>query len=151
MEQISASIAKFILDACKEQVTPYYNDLKQNFKVPSVFFPEVENDNAPSDLDSYSMGYSWFINFFHSSTNKAYKAAKNVLDRLVSERYYIPIVDENGKATGGKIRIERAEIKKADDCVYRLWLDWSEIYEYADLSDEHEKMQTYDISCNIKE
>lgn len=151
MEQISAGIAKFVLEQCGEQVFPYYNDLKQGFRVPAVFFPRVENDNEPSDLDSYSMGYSWFIKFFHTSTEMAYNLAKNVLNKLVGGRYYIPIVDEQGENTGKNIRIKRAEIKKVDDCVYQMWLVWSEIYEYDDVLAIHEKMQTYDISTNIKE
>lgn len=151
MEQISASIAKFILAKCDEPVFPYYNDLKKNFRVPAVYFPEFENDNGPSSLDSYDMSYSWFIKFFHSTTGNAYRLAKIVLDKLVGGRYYIPIADEKGNDTGRKIRIKRAEIKKVDDGVYQMWLEWSEIYEYDDVSGSQEKMQTYDISCNLKE
>ena len=32
-----------------------------------------------------------------------------------------------------------------------MWLDWDESYEYDDLSVKSEKMQTYDVSLNLKE
>ena len=39
----------------------------------------------------------------------------------------------------------------AIDEYFRLWIEWDESYEYDDLATVHEKMQTNDISCNIKE
>ena len=85
MEQIAASIARYILTAAGDNITPYYNDLQEGFKVPSVFFPEFEVGTSREDFD-----------------------------------------------------------------IYQMWLDWDESYEYDDLSNKSEKMQTYDISLNFK-
>lgn len=150
MEQIAASIARYILTAAGN-ITPYYNDLKEGFKVPSVFFPEFEVGTTREDFDTYAFNNAWYVKFFHSTTEQANALAKRVLAKIVGGRYYVPILNKDGTDTGRKIRISRAEIKKVDDGVYQMWLDWDESYEYDDLSDKSEKMQTYDISLNLKE
>lgn len=150
MEQITASIAKHILSAIGDDVTPYYNELKQNFKVPSVFFPELEVGEGVESLDRYGLEHSWGITFFHSTTGGAYELAKVALKKITGGRYYVPIVNFDGNDTGKKIRILRATVKKADEGVCLMWLDWTESYEYDDLSEQPVKMQTYDISVNTK-
>lgn len=149
MEQIAASIARYILTAAGN-ITPYYNDLKEGFKVPSVFFPEFEVGTTREDFDTYAFNNAWYVKFFHSTTEQANALAKRVLAKIVGGRYYVPILNKDGTDTGRKIRISRAEIKKVDDGVYQMWLDWDESYEYDDLSNKPEKMQTYDISLNLK-
>ena len=72
MEQITASIANFILSAAGNGITPYYNELKQGFHVPSIFFPDIEVDGTPEDLDSYALTHSCYVKIFHSTTNDAY-------------------------------------------------------------------------------
>ena len=151
MEQITASIANFILSAAGNGITPYYNELKQGFHVPSIFFPDIEVDGTPEDLDSYALTHSCYVKIFHSTTNDAYALAKQIFKKIVGSRYFVPIVDINGVATGEKIRIKKANIRKVDSGVYQLWLEWDESYVYDDLTIVHEKMQTNDISCNIKE
>ncbi len=150
MEQIEASIARYILSAAGAGVTPYYNDLEEGFKVPSVFFPETETGTTREDFDTYAFNNAWYVKFFHSTTDQAKALAKKVLAKIVGGRYYVPIVNEDGTYTNRKIRISRAEIKKIDSGVYQMWLDWDESYEYDDLSNKSEKMQTYDISLNFK-
>lgn len=150
MEQIAASIARYILTAAGN-ITPYYNDLKEGFKVPSIFFPEFEVGTSREDFDTYAFNNAWYVKFFHSTTEQACSLAKRVLAKIVGGRYYVPILNKDGTDTGRKIRISRAEIKKVDDGVYQMWLDWDESYEYDDLSNKSEKMQTYDISLNLKE
>jgi len=151
MEQIEASIANYVLSAAGKNITPYYNELKAGFKVPSVFFPETDTGTSREDLDTYAFNNAWYIKFFHSTTDNAKAIAKKVLAKIVGGRYLIPILNEDGTPTGRKIRVSRAEIKKADDGVYQMWLDWDESYEYDDLSVKSEKMQTYDVSLNLKE
>lgn len=150
MEQIAASIARYVLTAAGDGVTPYYNDLKAGFKVPAVFFPESETGTSREDFDTYAFNNAWYIKFFHSTTEQANALAKRALAKIVGGRYYVPILNVDGTDTGRKIRILRAEIKKVDDGVYQMWLDWDESYEYDDLSNKPEKMQTYDISLNLK-
>ena len=67
MEQIAASIARYILTAAGN-ITPYYNDLKEGFKVPSVFFPEFEVGTTREDFDTYAFNNAWYVKFFHSTT-----------------------------------------------------------------------------------
>lgn len=151
MEQIEASIANYILSAAGDNVTPYYNELPTGFKVPSVFFPEIEVGSDREDFDTYALKNAWYVKFFHSTTNNAKILAKRALKRIVGSRYLIPILNEDGTKTGRKIRVLRTEIKKVDDGVYQMWIDWDESYEYDDLSIKAEKTQTYDISLNLKE
>ena len=148
MEQIKASIARFVLDATGEGITPYYNDIKENFKVPCVYFPEYETRADRESLDSYRLKNSWFINFFHSTTEGAYMLAKRVLRKIVDGRHVIPLFDKSGAKTRLSVRISRCEIKKVDDGVYQLWLEWDESYGYDE--EESEKIQVFNTTVTRK-
>ena len=151
LDQITASIAKYILSLTGEHIKPYYNDLAEGFHIPSVFFPEQEIGTSTESLNVYALNNTWYIKFFHSTTNEAFSIAKMVQIKIVGGRYLVPIVDEEGKSTKNKIRIRRVVIKKIDDGVCQMWLEWDESYEYDDVSTDIEKIQSYDMSLCIKD
>lgn len=148
MEQIKASIARFVLEATEESVTAYYNEIKEGFKVPSVYFPECETRAERGTLDTFILNKSWFINFFHSTTEGAFMLSQRVLRKIVSRRYVIPLFDKSGAETRLSVRISMCEIKKVDDGVYQLWLEWEEIYGYDE--NESEKVQVFNTTVNGK-
>ncbi len=153
LEQEQASIAKFILSAVSEvsEVTPYYHEIKKNFKVPSIYFPaDPEVIPTPDALDSYSLLYSWFVNVFQSTTADAFLLAKAALDAIVGQRYLIPLLHKSGAATGKGIRLKDAQIKKVDNGVYQLWLSWNSCKEYDDIGIPTETMMEYQVDYSTK-
>ncbi|MCM1228036.1 MAG: hypothetical protein NC320_11555 [Clostridium sp.] len=123
LEKETASVIKFVTDATGG-ATPYYHNMPENFAVPSVYFPSPEIIGGNDTFSTYSAEYTMFINFFHSSTELAYELALPVLNKIEAVRRIIPIFEETGKATGKYVRIKNVELKKADECVYQMQVDW---------------------------
>ena len=123
LEQEVASIIKFTLDSAGNPA-PYYEEIKENFILPCVYFPSPEIDTDGETLLTYRMRYMLFIKFFHTTTTGAYTMAQTVLDAMKKARNLIPIIDTEGKDTGEKLRIQDPSIKKIDSGVYRLIVEW---------------------------
>lgn len=131
LEQEIASIIKFTLDTAGNPA-PYYWEVKENFVVPSCYFPSPEIDTDGETFSTYRLRYSWFIKFFHSTTEGAYAMAQRVLLALKGARNCVPLIGEDGKPTGEKLRLQDPSIKKLDSGVYRLILEWDSRRPYND-------------------
>ena len=140
LEKEVASIIRFILDSA-EGLTPYYHNIPESFAVPSVFFPSPEITFQPDTFSAYKGEYTMFAEFFHSSTELAYQIALPVCRSINSARRLVPEIDYDGKRTGGYIRIENTQLKKADECAYQLQIDWISRYPYT--PDEGELIRNF--------
>ncbi len=123
LEKETASIIKFVLEA-SGGAKPYYHNIPENFVVPSVYFPCPDVISGGDTFSTYSAEYTIFINFFHSSTELAYRLALPILNKINEVRRTIPIFDKSGKSTGKFVRIKNAELKKVDECAYQMQIDW---------------------------
>ena len=151
MEQIEASIARYIVNALGDDVFPYYNELPEGFKVPAVYFPERETDSDAESLSSYALEEAWFVQIFAGSDSEAGDMAKHCLKRIVDSHYLIPLVDEEGEKTGRGIRLSGAQTKRIDKGIYQLYVTWDEIYLYGDSEKENPKVQKIKINVKLKE
>ena len=143
MEQEIASIIKFVL-AEAGNPTPYYDEVPQDFFIPSVFFPVPELDTDGETFKTYRIRFSWFIKFFHRTTPEAYDMAMAVLTALKRARNLVPLIDTDGTETGEKLRLRDPRAKKIDSGVCQLMLEWDSRRPY-DLPD-YETMQNHYIS-----
>jgi len=84
LEQEVASIIRFILDATKS-LTPYYWQLKEDFAVPSVYFPEPVFTSRGDTFNTYALEYSWLVTFF-ASTNAEAQATQRPPSMLYARR-----------------------------------------------------------------
>ncbi len=123
LEQEIASIIKFTLDATGNPA-PYYNEVKEDFVVPSVYFPSPEIDSDGETFSTYRLRYKWFIKFFHKTTEAAYDLAFKALIALKEKRNCVPLIDTKGGATGDSLRLADPAIKKLDSGAYQLALEW---------------------------
>ena len=131
LEQEVASIIKFVLDSAGNPA-PFYNEIKENFVVPSCYFPAPEIDTDGETFSAYRLRYNWFIKFFHKTTEEAYAIARNALIALKGARNSVPIIDTDGKPTGEILRLLDPSIKKLDSGVYQLSLAWDSRRPYND-------------------
>lgn len=131
LEQEVASIIKFTLDNAGNPA-PYYNEVKKDFIIPSCFFPAPEITTDGETLGTFKMQYRWYIKFFHKTTAEAYQLALAVLIALKKARNLVPIIGEDGGETGEYLRLRDPEIKKLDDGVYQIILEWVSRRPYDD-------------------
>lgn len=123
IEQETASIAKFIIDA-SGGIQPYYNKIPENFAVPSVYFPPPNIADQTDTLSTYGVSYSLFVKFFHMSDEKAYAAALPSYTEIGRNRRLIPMIDSAGKRTGRYVRIKNYSLSWIDEGAYQLQIEW---------------------------
>lgn len=145
LEQELASIIHTVLDAAGD-VTPYYHQQAKDFMVPSVFFPVPEMFGGSSSLSSYEISYMWFIKFFASDSADALTTASNVLEHIVSHRNAIPLYNTDGTLTGKSMRVDFPRIRKIEDGVIQMQIEWSSIRSYV----ETEAVKVVQFDSNIK-
>lgn len=121
IEQELASIIKFVL-AAAEDPTPYYWNVPDSFDRPSIFFPNPEIETDGETFRTYRLDYTWFLKFFHNSTNEAHYMALSVLEAIKQARNLIPLIDENGEELTKGIRIGEATLRPVDDSVVQLMI-----------------------------
>lgn len=143
LEQEIASIIKFTLDTAGNPA-PYYSEVKEDFVVPSCYFPPPEIDTDGETFSTYRLRYSWRIKFFHNTTEGAYAMAQRVLLALKGARNLVPLIGTDGEPTGEKLRLNDPAIKKVDSGAYQLIAEWDSRRPYND--PEYLLMQTYEIN-----
>lgn len=146
LEQEIASAIKFILESAGG-ATPYYYSVPQGFLVPAVYFPPPEIISAGDTLLTYSLTYSWYVKFFHKDTQKAQTLALATLTALQSRKNIVPLIDENGKATGRGFRMMDPLLKPLENAV-QLTLMWKSPRPYN--AGSSQKMMVYDLNMTAK-
>lgn len=145
LEQETASIIRFILDQA-DPITPYYESIPESFFVPAVYFPSPEIAGGNDTLNSYSLTYSWFITFHHSTSEDAFELARRVLSALKGHRNIVSLISEAGLPLKRGLRIESAEVKVIDTGVAQLSLTFISRRDY---DEENESVQMTGWVANI--
>lgn len=140
LEQDIASIMKFVLDKAGNPA-PYYWKVPKSFAVPSVYFPTPEIDTGSDTLSTYSMDYIWSILFFHTTTEKAYQCALQVLTAIRTGRNRIAVINIDGNETKEVLRVNDPKLKPIDNGAVGLELTWTSRRPYD--TGTSEKTQIY--------
>lgn len=123
MEQEIASIISIILNSA-DNPTPYYNEVKEGFAVPSMFFPTPTIDTDGETFVTYKMHYTLHVMCFHKTTQEAYIMALKTLTAIKAARNCVPLIGEDGKPTGQLLRLDDPEIKEVDSGAYQISVSW---------------------------
>lgn len=142
IEKEMAWIAKTIL-SINQGITAYFNQVPQNFKIPSIFFPPAEVRAGNYTMGSYLLQYSWYLKFFAKSKGAAYQLAHRTMESLYRQKNKIALINEAGGLTGEVIRIKHAEMKDLDQNAYELMIEWEVVRPYD--TQETVKMQKYSV------
>lgn len=113
----TASIAKFIIENAVEGTVPYYEEMRENFAVPSVFFPSPVVSSSEHTVSSYSFIYSWSVVVFATNDDLAYENAIRIAKAIRDNAMLIPVVDSDGQPTDDYIRITKCEINANDSYI----------------------------------
>ena len=137
LEQEAASVMAFALRAAGD-INPYYWDV-----------PQPEIDTGGDTLGTYASEYAWYINVFADTTEEAHGIARRVLTALKRAKNYVPLLNEDGEATGKKLRLKDPGLKRGDVGVAQLTIEWTSRRSYAD--DEPPKVNITHILFSKKE
>ena len=124
LEQELASIIKFVLSAAGNP-NAYYWNVPDGFVFPAVFFPTPEITSRGETFRTYRLDYTWFLQFFDTTTQGAHVMALNAFEAIKRARNLIPLIDEDGEylTEGIKgIRIGESELRRVDNGVVQLMI-----------------------------
>ena len=118
-----ASAMKFLIDAAGKPHAYYYS-IPEEFKVPSIYFPQPNITTLGDTLSTYALEFNWYVTIFDVDTQSAHTRAFNALNALQHGKCVIPLIDENGELTDRGFRIKDPSTRSIDDSVERLILKW---------------------------
>lgn len=127
----------------------YYWNLPESFRYPAMFFPQPEITTNGDTFHTYASEYSWYIKVFSETTEQAHSIALSVLTALKEARNCIPLIDEEGQPTGKKLRLKDPSLKKLDDGVVQLDIEWTSRRPYN--APVPPKVRAINININHKE
>lgn len=103
----------------------YYWNLPESFRYPALFFPQPEITTNGDTFHSYASEYAWYIKVFAQTTERAHAIALSILTALKRARNYVPLIDEEGKLTGEKLRLKDPSLKGVDAGVEQITIEWT--------------------------
>lgn len=150
IEQEMASIIKFILDNANNP-SPYYYNVPQNFVVPAVYFPVPEIVTGGETFLTYNMDYSWYIVFFHKTTQGAYVLAHQTLSAIRAAKNLIPIIKSDGNIDDNNwVRVNDPTIKEVDSGAVQLAVSWRSRRPYNSASEDITQAQSFNVGVYMK-
>ncbi len=124
LEQEVASIISFVLAAAGNP-HPYYYEVPEQFSFPAMYFPTPELTTRGETFRTYASGYAWYINVMAETTEQAHELGLAALTKLKQARNLVPLIDEAGKPTGKKLRLDDPKLRKIDSGVVQLTIEWT--------------------------
>lgn len=103
----------------------YYWSIPENFRHPALFFPQPEITTDGDTFHTYASDYAWYIKAFAETTEQAHSIALAILTALKRARNYVPLIDEEGKPTGKKLRLKDPSLKAVDAGVVQVLIEWT--------------------------
>lgn len=120
-------------------LNPYYWNVPEDFNYPAIYYPQPEITTGGDTLGTYASEYAWYINIFAETTEEAHETGLALLTALKRARNYVPLLNEDGEATGRKLRLKDPSLKRVDTGVVQLTIEWTSRRDYY--APETTKMQ----------
>lgn len=140
IEQGLSSAIRFIQDNADSGTQLYFDEIPEQFAVPSVYFPVPATAGRKVTLSSYRNTITlncWFME--GKDWDAQWKAAK-MRDLIMMENCSIPIINEDGTESKRTMRIGEPETRRIDEGIVQLAFP---INIYFRPEGEHVKMQKF--------
>lgn len=138
LEQSLAAVVRFIQDNSEEGTKLYFDEIPENFYVPSVYFQIPYTAGRKATLSSYCTTMTMNIWFMAYLDWEAQAAAASMRDEIMLNNCLLPIMDEAGKATGKELRVAPPATRKINEGIVQLSFSFDV---YFQLQKQGEKMQ----------
>lgn len=130
------SVAAFVINSAGvDEVFPYFNELKEEVKLPALYFPNPMVTSSSGTLDSFELEYTLFVKIIANTDELSYEIASNIQRAIMNNRRKVPVYEKDNSETGYYLRVKPSEIKKVETHTYQLTLSWTEYSRYEDTND----------------
>ena len=149
LEQSLAAAVRYIQDNSETNTKLYFDEIPEDFYVPSVYFQVPTTSGRKATLRSYCTTITLNCWFMEAQDWDAYAKAADMRDLIMLNNCIVPLYDLDGNRTGKGIRTGVPDTRKIDDGTVQLSLSF-DIYFRPE--EEHQKMQKLYIAWkDVKE
>lgn len=120
LEQSFASAVCYVQDRLNEGTKLYFDDMPENFFVPSVYFPVPRTSGKKVTFDTYLMTIYFEAWFMASKDWLSEAAAAVVRDNLLLDNCRIDSVNRDGTSTGKIFRVTDVETQNVETGITKL-------------------------------
>lgn len=115
-----ASCVKYIQDHSQIIAPPYFDEIPENFYVPSIYFPVPITESRKATLSTWRTDIHMECWFAAPTDWEAFAYADAVRDCILSDGCAIDILNQDGTKSGSRVRITEPSIRKQEDRIVRM-------------------------------
>ncbi|MCS3600147.1 MULTISPECIES: hypothetical protein [Bacillus] len=84
--QIHGSMKAFVFDNLPQGTFAYHEQVPEEIRVPSVYFPHLSTNDLGTSKDSFSLLYTMTVRFFYATSSEAMQIAEGIADKIRRSR-----------------------------------------------------------------
>lgn len=115
-----ASAVRFIQDHAGIEAAPYFDELPENLRVPSMYFPVPRTESHKATLSSWRTDINLECWFIAATDWEAFAIADTVRDSFLADNCAFAILNMDGTETGSRVRISEPSVRKQEDRIVRM-------------------------------
>lgn len=148
LEQCLASMVRYIQNHSGIEAAPYFDDIPENYIVPSLYFPVPRTSSKKVTFQTYLTKVYMETQFMASTDWLAQREAENVRDDLILDNCCVDIMNKDGTLAGWACRISEPETSRVSAGIVRLSF---QIMNYFSKEEEiSDKINKINISARFK-
>ena len=133
MEQYEASLARVCLEL--SGINELYDEqVPEDFKVPSLYFPPKEVDPNASALNSFEEASTLYIQLFASTRTHAEELAHKIVKGIMLKRCRIPVYNVDGTDSGALLKLDTPTARVVDEGVAQITVTYRVHYSFTEAS-----------------
>ncbi len=126
-----ASAVRYIQNHAGIDAAPYFDELPENFVVPSMYFPVPRTESRKATLSSWRTDITMECWFAASTEWEAFGYADYVRDCILADGCAIDIMNRDGTLSGSKVRVSEPNVRKQENRIVRMSFIIRDYFEMA--------------------
>lgn len=120
LEQSLAAAVRYIQDNSETNTKLYFDEIPEDFYVPSIYFQVPTTSGRKATLRSYCTTITMNVWFMASDDWSAYANAAEMRDKIMLDNCEMPVYAADGKNTERYIRVNEPDTRRIDEGINQL-------------------------------
>ncbi|MGX5574119.1 hypothetical protein ACWKTS_22570 [Bacillus toyonensis] len=104
--QIHGSMKAFVFDNLLQGTFAYHEQVPEEIRVPSVYFPHLSTNDMNNTKDSFTLLYTMTVRFFNATSSEAMQIAEEIADKIRRSRT-LYLRNEDGSESSDTVYFKR--------------------------------------------
>ncbi|WCS66558.1 terminal tail protein [Bacillus phage 0105phi7-2] len=104
--QIHGSMKAFIFDNLPPGTFAYHEQVPEEIRIPSVYFPHLSTNDMNNTKDSFTLLYTMTVRFFNATSSEAMQIAEEIADKIRRSRT-LYLRNEDGSESSDTVYFKR--------------------------------------------